>query len=297
MNTLSVHYKSKILLGEKIANNILDEVTQDIDKIKDEYNVTPFLASIVVGSDPATDVYMKSQRKVAKRIGINFEAIELSKSISQNQLIGIIEKVNYDPKINGLIIHLPLPEHIDTSTVQWNINAKKDVEGVTPHNLGRLFLGADGLYPCTAESILALIKATGVDIKGKEVTIVGHSAIVGKPIAMLLLKEETTVTICHYATSQRGMLEHHVRNAEILVVAVGRPNLIPGEWIKEGCIVIDAGINQVDNSIVGDVEFQGALNKAGFITPVPGGVGKVTVAYLMKNTVAALKWQLRDKSF
>lgn len=297
MNTLSVQYKGKLLSGGEIADNILDEVIEDVKNIKNKYSITPLLASIVVGSDPATDVYMKSQKKMAKKAGINYEAIELSKSISQNQLIGIIEKVNHDPKINGLIIHLPLPEHINTSAIQWSINAKKDVEGLTPYNLGRLFLGADGLYPCTAESILALIKATGVDIKGKEVTIVGHSAIVGKPTAMLLLKEEATVTICHYATTQRGMLEHHVKNAEILVVAVGRPNLIPGEWIKEGCIVIDAGINQVGNSIVGDVDFQGALNKASFITPVPGGVGKVTVAYLMKNTVTALKWQLKDKSF
>lgn len=295
MSSLSVSYGNKILSGKKIASKILEDVAIQVKELKAEHNISPFLMAIEVGFDPATQVYMNSQKKMAQKAGINYESIELSKSISQERLVDVISKVNKNPTVNGVIVHLPLPEHINASAIQWNITVKKDVEGVTPHNLGRLFLGTDGLYPCTAESILALIKATGVEIKGKEVTIVGHSDIVGKPTAILLLKEEATVTICHYATTERGMLEYHVRNAEILVVAVGKPNLIPGDWIKEGCIVIDAGINQVGKSIVGDVDFERAIEKASFITPVPGGVGAVTVAYLMQNTINALKWQIDYK--
>nr|WP_278279215.1 hypothetical protein [Syntrophomonas palmitatica] len=169
------------------------------------------------------------------------------------------------------------------------------MEGVTPQNLGRLFLGVPGLMPCTAQAIVALIKSTGVDLNGREVTVVGHSDIVGKPCAIMLLKEEATVSICHYATDKRGLLEEHVKRAEILIVAAGKPGLIKGEWVREGAIVIDAGINSLGDRIVGDVDFDSAKQRASFITPVPGGVGAVTVAYLMKNTVEALRWQISEK--
>ncbi len=289
MPTMAPTRESQILSGKNIADNILEEVALQVREIKERHHLSPFLMAIQVGFDPATQVYLQSQQKMLQKAGINYNVIELSQDISTRQLLEIIKRVNNDPVVNGVIVHHPLPEHIDAKKIQWGINPRKDVEGVTPHNLGRLFLGAGGLYPCTALSILALIKATGVDLKGKEVTIVGHSSIVGKPTAMLLLNEEATVTICHYATSERGMLEYHVRNAEILVVAVGIPNLIPGAWIKDGAIVIDAGINRSGGSIVGDVDFPGALKRAGYITPVPGGVGKVTTAYLVKNTLQAFK--------
>lgn len=284
-----------ILYGKPIARQILAGVTRQVEELK-EREMTPCLMTIELGADPATKIYLESQRKAARKAGINYESIELSQGTSQYRLLKIIQHINRDPSINGLIVHLPLPEHLDSHVVQWSIDIKKDVEGVTPHNLGRLFLGVEGLNPCTAEAIVALIKSTGVDLKGKEVTIVGHSQIVGKPAAILLLKEEATVTVCHQATSERGMLEQHVRNAEVLVVAVGKPNLIKGEWIKEGAIVIDAGINKVEDGIVGDVEFEAARERARFITPVPGGVGSVTVAYLMKNTLTALQWQMKDSS-
>lgn len=286
--------KANILYGKPIRNRILEEINSQINELKTR-NISPFLMTIEVGNDPATQVYMEAQRKLARKVGINYESIELSKNTSEERLLGIIDRINKDQSVNGLIVHMPLPGHIDSRKVQWSISSEKDVEGVTPQNLGRLFLGAEGLYPCTAEACVDLIKSTGVDLRGKEVTVVGHSSIVGRPVANMLLHEEATVSICHYATSQRGMLEHHVRNAEILVVAVGKANLIPGEWIREGAIVIDAGINQVDDGIVGDVDFEGASRRASYITPVPGGVGSVTVAYLMKNTLTALQRQLKYK--
>lgn len=294
MNALYDTKKTNFLYGKVIRDQILSEVSAEIDELKKK-NLAPFLMTLEVGNDPATAVYKESQRKLAAQIGINYETIELSKNTSQERLLKMIDRINRDPVINGLMVHMPLPEHIDAREVQWSINSFKDVEGVTPYNMGKLFLGAEALYPCTAEAIMALIKSTGVDLRGKEATVVGSSSIVGRPVATMLLKEEATVSVCHYATSQRGMLEHHVRNAEILVVAAGVPNLIPGEWVKEGAIVIDAGINRVGKEIVGDVDFEGASRRASYITPVPGGVGAVTVAYLMKNTVTALKRQIAAK--
>lgn len=291
----SVEGDSRILYGKKLADTILEDVTREVEELK-QSGVEPFLMILTAEDDPAAKVYQESQRRVARQVGINYETIELSPVTSEQRLLNYVDRINRDPYINGLMISLPLPEHINTKMMQWSIARKKDVEGVTPCNLGGLFLGTEGLRPCTAQAILALIKSTGIDLRGKETVVVGHSEIVGKPTAMMLLHEDATVSVCHYATSQRGLLEEHVRNAEILVVAVGKPGLIKGEWIKEGALVIDAGINSVDDRIVGDVEFESALERAAYITPVPGGVGGVTVAYLMKNTLEALQWQMNEKN-
>ncbi len=286
--------EARILYGKEIAETLLAGVAAEVKELKQQ-NISPLLMTLEVGEDPASQVYLSSQRRVAEMAGISYETIQLSEGTSQKRLINTIDNINRDPYINGLIMHVPLPSHLDTKIVQWSISTQKDVEGVTPQNLGRLFLGVPGLMPCTAQAIVALIKSTGVDLKGKEVTVVGHSDIVGKPCAIMLLKEEATVSICHYATAERGMLEEHVKRAEILIVAVGKPGLIKGEWVREGAIVIDAGINSLGDHIVGDVDFAGARQRASFITPVPGGVGAVTVAYLMKNTVEALRWQISEK--
>ena len=282
----------RIIFGKDLADAIIDEVAREVEELRSTGS-QPSLMTLEAGSDPASKVYQESQRRAARRVGINYETIELSEATSQQRLLKYVDRINRDPYINGLIVNLPLPQSVNTAQVQWAIDRKKDVEGVTPCNLGGLFLGTEGLRPCTAQAILALIKSTGIELKGKEVVVVGHSEIVGKPAALLLLHEDATVSVCHYATSQRGMLEEHVRNAEVLVVAVGKPGLIKGEWIKEGALVIDAGINNVDDKIVGDVEFESALERAAYITPVPGGVGAVTVAYLMKNTLEALRWQMK----
>ncbi|MGR6835541.1 bifunctional 5,10-methylenetetrahydrofolate dehydrogenase/5,10-methenyltetrahydrofolate cyclohydrolase [Syntrophomonas erecta] len=292
MDSPTIVSRGNLLRGKTIANEIMEQVTKEACEIKSR-GLVPFLMTIEVGKDPATEVYLESQRRVARKAGINYETISLSSNTSQERLLSIIASINRDKIINGLIVHMPLPAHIDNRSVQWSINPKKDVEGVTPHNIGRLVLGGEGLAPCTALAIVELIKSTGTDIRGREVTIVGYSDIVGKPAAIMLLKEEATVSICHYATYERGHLEQHVRDAEILVVAVGKPGLIKGEWIREGAIVIDAGINTVGGRLVGDVEYNSARDKASYITPVPGGVGVVTVAYLMRNTIEAMHWQLR----
>lgn len=286
--------KSNILYGKTIADRVMSQVAKEVKELKTK-GIVPLLMTVEVGEDAASRVYLTSQRRSAESAGISFESMELSAGTSQQRLSGFIKNIDEDAYINGVILQMPLPAHLDSKLAQWQIPTRKDVEGVTPYNLGRMFLGVPGLLPCTAQAIVAMIKSTGVDLKGKEVTIVGHSDIVGKPTGILLLHEQATVTFCHAATAERGTLEEHVKRAEILVVAVGKPNVIKGEWIKQGAIVIDAGINTVDDKIVGDVEFDAARERAGFITPVPGGVGAVTVAYLMKNTVEAVRWQSRKE--
>lgn len=284
--------KGNVLYGKLARDKLLEEIRQEVKQIRESEGKSPLLMTLEVSDHPASKVYLSSQRKTAEEVGINYESIQLSPETNQARLLNIIKDVNKDPYINGLIIHMPLPGHINSKIAQWSISQKKDVEGVTPSNLGQLFLGMPALVPCTAQSIVALIKSTGIDLKGKEVTVIGHSDIVGKPVAHLLMQEEATVTVCQVATFRRGFLEKHVRNAEVLIVAAGHPGLVKGEWIKEGAIVIDAGITAVEDKILGDVEFEEARKKADYITPVPGGVGLLTTAYLMKNTLEALKWQL-----
>jgi len=285
--------EAKILYGKKIADEVLKGVKEKVADLH-ERNIHPLLMTLEVGEDAASRVYLGSQRRTAERVGIQYETIQLSDGTSQKRLLSVMNNINRDPLINGLILHVPLPPHLETKQVQWYIDTRKDVEGVTPYNLGRLFLEVPGLMPCTAQAIVTMIKSTKVDLRGKEAVVIGHSDIVGKPCAMMLLQEEATVTICHLATDERGNLEEHVRRAEIVVVAAGKPGLIKGEWIRPGAIVIDAGITAVGDHIVGDVEFESAKQQAAYITPVPGGVGAVTVAYLMKNTVDAVMWQTSE---
>ncbi|NLW92886.1 MAG: bifunctional 5,10-methylenetetrahydrofolate dehydrogenase/5,10-methenyltetrahydrofolate cyclohydrolase [Syntrophomonadaceae bacterium] len=285
--------EAKILYGKKIADEVLKGVKEKVADLH-ERNIHPLLMTLEIGEDAASRVYLGSQRRTAERVGIQYETIQLSDGTSQKRLFSVMNNINRDPLINGLILHVPLPPHLETKQVQWYIDTRKDVEGVTPYNLGRLFLGVPGLMPCTAQAIVTMIKSTKVDIRGKEAVVIGQSDIVGKPCAMMLLQEEATVTICHLATDEAGYLEEHVRRAEIVVVAAGKPGLIKGEWIRPGAIVIDAGITAVGDHIVGDVEFEAAKQQAAYITPVPGGVGAVTVAYLMKNTVDAVMWQTSE---
>lgn len=282
---------AQILYGKPIAEKILMAVADEVSELK-EKDIHPLLMTLEVGDNPASKVYLKAQMKVAEKVGINSELIQLSPAISPQRLLKVLDHINRDMSINGVIMHVPLPEHLNTQAVQWHISSAKDIEGVTPTNLGMMFLGGKSLVPCTARAMAEMIKATGTDLRGKEVVVVGSSNIVGKPLSILLLHEMCTVTICHIATSERGMLEYHVRNADIVAVAVGVPHLIKGAWIKEGAIVIDAGINSVDDKIVGDVEFEAAIERAAYVTPVPGGVGTVTTALLMKNTIEAVKDQL-----
>ncbi|MGB9791600.1 MAG: bifunctional 5,10-methylenetetrahydrofolate dehydrogenase/5,10-methenyltetrahydrofolate cyclohydrolase [Thermacetogeniaceae bacterium] len=283
---------AQLLLGKPLAEKIREEVIKDVEELKSK-GIEPSLVAVQVGKNEASRVYTNAQAKNAEKCGIKYELQELPEDTTQEQLLKHIADLNADPKVTGIILQMPLPPHIDAKVCQWSIAYEKDVEGVTPTNMGLVTFGKPRLVPCTALGAYELIKSTGVDIYGKEVVVVGHSDIVGKPAALLLLNSFGTTTICHIATGQRGMTEYHVRRAEILVVAVGVPELIKGEWIKEGAIVVDIGINPTkDGKIVGDVEFEVAKERASWITPVPGGAGTATTAILMKNTVEAAKWQL-----
>jgi methylenetetrahydrofolate dehydrogenase (NADP+)/methenyltetrahydrofolate cyclohydrolase len=244
-----------------------------------------------VGENPSSGVYIRSQQKLASYLGIEYQLNALPVQIKEEQLIEVIRKLNYDEKISAIIIQLPLPQGIDAKRITSYLDPDKDAEGIHPQNLGRLLSGNYQILPPTPQAVMELIKSANLNLYGKEAVVVGHSEIVGKPLALMLLNEFVTTTITHIATSERGNLAEHIKRAEILVVAVGKANLVRGEWIKEGAVVVDVGINRLGEKIVGDVEFERAKEKAAYISPVPGGVGPLTVVMLMKNVVEAFKRQ------
>lgn len=280
-----------LLEGKPIAARIKEGLKEEIEKLKSTYGHGPRLVAVQVGENPASEVYIRSQRKASEALGIEYELKQLDENIGEKALIGSIEELNGDEKVTGVILQLPLPGGLDFKKVVEFIDPKKDAEGMHPENLGRVLLGKPQLVPCTPMAVMELVKETKVDLYGREVVCVGHSEIVGKPLALLFLDKFATTTVCHIGTGERGTLPEHVKRAEVLVVAVGKAGLIKGEWIKDGAIVIDVGINQVGDKIVGDVEFDEAQKRASFITPVPGGVGPLTVAMLMRNVVEAFKLQ------
>ncbi|HOK57124.1 MAG TPA: bifunctional 5,10-methylenetetrahydrofolate dehydrogenase/5,10-methenyltetrahydrofolate cyclohydrolase [bacterium] len=279
-----------IIDGKVIAEKIRDEVKKEIEQLKSK-GIIPKLVAVSVGENPASIVYMNQQKKNCEKIGINYEIMSLSDSIDEKGIIENIEKLNENPDVTGIILQLPLPKGVDTRKVQSKIAPNKDVEGVNPVNMGWIVYGRPVVGPCTALAVKEIIEYLGINLYGKEVVMVGHSDIVGKPVGLLLVDKFATITICHIGTSDAGRLQDHVKRAEILIVAVGKANLIPGDWIKEGAIVIDVGINRVGDKIVGDVEFEKAKEKASWITPVPGGVGPITTAILLRNTVLLVKLQ------
>jgi len=281
-------------MGKPIADKITEELKKEIAALKEKHDIAPSLASVLVGDDPASKSYAGRQQKSAVAAGINYQLHELPGDISEQKLIDFIEELNRDSSVNGIIVQIPLPEGIDEYKVQSAIAQKKDVEGVTPANMGLIVYERPRLCPCTALSAIKMVESTGVDVYGKNLTVVGRSAIVGKPAALLMLqrKYSATTTVCHTGTAKAGNLPKHVGNADILIAAAGSPELIKGEWIKEGSIVVDVGFNWVGGKAVGDVEFEAAKEKAAYITPVPGGVGPLTVTILLQNTVEATKWQL-----
>ncbi len=278
---------AKLLEGKPVADKIKNELSLVVKGLSQP----PVLASIVVGTDPGALAYVKSQEKTAQSIGIIYKLHQLPENISEDTLIDFILKLNGDKGVNGIVLQMPIPKQIDYKKISELISVKKDVEGMHPSNMGKVLFGRARIAACTATAVMELLNSTGINLYGKEVVVVGHSEIVGKPLALLLLEKFATVTVCHIATSLAGKLEEHVRRAEVLIVAVGKPGLIKGDWIKEGAIVIDVGINCQNDKIVGDVDFQEAEKRASHITPVPGGVGPLTVAILMRNLVEATKLQ------
>lgn len=278
---------AKLLEGKVIAEAIKEKIKQDVTQLKSR----PVLASIQVGENAGAASYVKSQAKVAEALGIEYQLHKLSEDTHEAHLIDFIQKLNANKSVNGIIIQMPLPQQIDYKKISQYILPEKDVEGMHPQNIGKILFGKAKILPCTPAAVMELIAASGVDLYGKEVVIVGHSEIVGKPLALMLLERFATVTVCHIGTSKAGKLEEHVKKAEVLIVAVGKAGLIKGSLVKEGAIVIDVGINRVADKIVGDVEFETAEPRASYITPVPGGVGPLTVTMLMRNLVEAAKAQ------
>jgi len=275
---------ARVLNGKELATKIKGELKRTVDEIKKK-NIHPGLAVVIVGNDPASRVYVNSKKKACEEIGIESFEYALDENTKEEELIELIKKLNNDDKVSGILVQLPLPKHIDEEKIILAIDSSKDVDAFHPENVGRLMTGNPQFLPCTPAGVMELIKESGIEIAGKECVIVGRSNIVGKPQAMLLLAEHGTVTICHSRTKN---LEEVIKRADILVAAVGRPEMIKGSSLKPGAVVIDVGINRLeDKKIVGDVEFESCSEVASAITPVPGGVGPMTIAMLMKNTVKA----------
>ena len=278
---------AKLLEGRSVAEKIKEEIRIKVQSLKKP----PVLASILIGDNPGAITYVNSQTKAAESLGIVYKLFKLDQDITEEALIDFICKLNADNTVNGIIVQMPISQHIDYKKIAEFISPLKDVEGMHPENMGKVLFGRTRIVACTASAIMELLNSTGLDLYGKEVVIVGHSEIVGKPLTLLLLEKFATVTVCHIGTSKAGKLEEHVRHAEVLIVAVGQVGLIKGDWIKEGAIVIDVGINRVGDKILGDVEFEAAQKRAAYITPVPGGVGPLTVTVLMRNLVEAARLQ------
>jgi len=276
---------AQILDGKAVAANIREELAAVIGERVHRGYRPPGLAVVLVGSDPASQIYVRNKRAACDRTGIRSFSYDLPEGVSQEELLAVIAELNADPEVDGILVQLPLPGHIDSFAVIEAIDTGKDIDGFHPYNLGRLAQRAPVFRSCTPRGVITLLEAYGIDPKGKEAVMVGASNHVGRPMALELLLAGATVTVCHRFT---GDLEPYARRAELLVVAVGRPGLIPGAWIREGAVVVDVGMNRLpDNRLVGDVDFEDASQRASWITPVPGGVGPLTVATLLQNTVQA----------
>ncbi len=287
---------AQLIKGAEVAAQIREELKQEIADLKAKHNVVPGLVTVLVGADPASQVYVGQKEKTSKELGIYSERYDLPADTSQEDLLKLVGKLNKDPKINGILVQLPLPKGLNEAEVLYAIDPKKDVDGFHPVNVGKLMIGEPDYLPCTPAGIQQLLIRSGTQIEGAEVVVVGRSNIVGKPIANILLQKaegaNATVTICHTRTKDMAF---HTKRADILIVAAGKPKAITGDMVKEGVVVIDVGVNQIGTTaegkriLVGDVDFDTVSPKAKAITPVPGGVGPMTITMLMINTVKAAK--------
>lgn len=282
---------AQIISGTQLASQIKSNVAQQISQYVAQGKRAPGLAVILVGADPASQVYVGSKRKSCAEIGITSQSYDLPETTTEQALLELIEELNQDTEVDGILVQLPLPKHIDSTKVIEQISPEKDVDGFHPYNVGRLCQRIPTLRACTPYGVMKLLETTGISFYGKHAVIVGASNIVGRPMALELLLAGCTVTVTHRFTED---LASHIRQADILVVAVGKPKFIKGEWIKEGAVVVDVGINRLEGKLVGDVEFDVAAQRASYITPVPGGVGPMTVAMLMQNTLSAYEKQQED---
>lgn len=276
----------ELLNGKELAQKLQQEMTQEVTELK-EKGLQPGLAVILVGEDPASQVYVRNKERAANNIGMYSVVYRLPETTSEADLITKIEELNHDDKVHGILVQLPLPKHINEDLVLDTIDPAKDVDGFHPMNLGNLFAGKPTMIPCTPAGIMELIKLSGLDLAGKNAVIIGRSNIVGKPMAHLLLQANATVTICHSKTKD---LPKVAKQADVLVVAIGRANFVTADFVKEGAVVIDVGINRDEsNKLTGDVKFDEVAPLTSYITPVPGGVGPMTITMLMRQTIDAAK--------
>lgn len=273
---------ARIIDGKAIAAEIRAGIREEVAALKERHGIVPGLAAVIVGDNPASRTYVNSKRKACAEAGMYSEEHALPANTSQEELLQLVHDLNARPDIHGILVQLPLPDPLDAQKVLNAVDLAKDVDGFHPVNVGRLALGLPGFVPCTPLGVMELLRRSGVDLKGKRAVVVGRSNIVGKPAALLLLAQHATVTICHSRTQD---LPGVCRAADVLVVAIGRPEMVRGDWIRPGATVIDVGINRVDGKLVGDVHFPSAAEVAGAITPVPGGVGPMTIAMLLHNTL------------
>ncbi len=273
----------QLIDGKSLANKIQTDIATKVSKLKDEKNITPGLAVLLIGDDPASQAYVKMKAKACKEVGFYSIVHEMPTTITQDEIISTIEMMNANPRIDGILVQLPLPSHIDTDKIIEIIEPKKDVDGFHPYNVGRLVAGLDSFVACTPLGVMKMFEEYNIDLKGKDVCVVGASNIVGKPMASLLLNANATVTITHIHTKD---LAFHTKKADIVIVGTGVPKLIKKDMIKEGAIVVDIGIIKLpDGTITGDVDFPAVSPLCSYITPVPGGVGPMTIAMLLSNTL------------
>ena len=287
---------AQLIKGAEIAAQIREELQKEIAELKEKHNVVPGLVTVLVGADPASQVYVGAKEKTSKELGIYSERYDLPAETTQDELLKLIDKLNKDPKINGILVQLPLPKHLNEEEVLYAIDPKKDVDGFHPVNVGKLMIGEPDYMPCTPAGIQQLLIRSGTQIEGAEVVVVGRSNIVGKPITNILLQKapgaNATVTICHTKTRD---ISFHTKRADIIIVAAGKPKAVTADMVKEGVVVIDVGVNEIGKTddgkriLAGDVDFDTVKEKAKAITPVPGGVGPMTITMLMMNTVRAAK--------
>ena len=274
-----------VLDGKNIKKVVLDEIKSEVSNL----SVKPKLVVIQVGNNEASNVYIKQKSNMCKYVGYEYEHIKLKNTVTEEDVINVINRLNNDGRVNAILVQLPLPDNMDSNKIVNSISPKKDVDGLTDLNNGMLFHGKDTLYSCTPYGVMELLDRYDISVSGKNVVIVGRSDLVGKPMAMMMLDRDATVTVCHSKTKN---LKEFTKNADILVVAVGKPNLITEDMISDGVVILDVGINRTDTGLCGDVLFDSVKDKCSYITPVPGGVGQMTVAMLSKNVLKAYKMQM-----
>lgn len=278
---------AQIINGKALALQIRERISKAVETLQAHTGVRPGLAAILVGDDPASQVYVRNKQKACDAAGILVDEHQLPASTTQEDLLALIDRVNEDPRVHGILVQLPLPRHIESQVVLQAVSPEKDADGFHPYNMGQLVEGHGWVTPCTPKGVITMIESTGVGIQGKRAVVLGRSTIVGKPAALLLLQRHATVTVCHSWTKK---LAEVCREADILVVAIGKPKFVTADMVQEGAVVIDVGVNRLDDgTLVGDVDFDAVRPHVGWISPVPGGVGPMTIAMLLENTLEAAK--------